>query len=154
MNSIGRFLDILVAFCAMFILPLVFFNYSENNRMRVVMMQKADAVLELTVNSGEIAEEVWNTLYRADGLKTYYYGEIEVERTEYFPENIRTEKGSTLYTDENCVTVRFSNDEILKLMDGQKKIPLRTGDRVTVKIYARGLFGYKARLLTERCRTV
>lgn len=144
MSSFGRFTDILVAFLGMFILPLVFLNYEEVNRLRYISEKKAEAFLEITANSGEISEEVLSDLNISDSPEKYgCIFELTVTRNEFFPDN-----------PSESITVSFSQREVLSLLSENPVIHLRAGDRVSVRVYAVGLFGRKTYLLTEIGKTV
>lgn len=144
MSSFGRFWDIFTAFMGMFILPLVFLNYEAVNRIRSSSLQRAEAFLEITANAGEISNENLNDLFAIEtsGKIDCKY-ELTVNRNEYFPDN-----------PEKTVPVNFSFAEILSLLNSRDAICLRAGDRVTVKVYAMGLFGQKTYLLSESGKTI
>ena len=171
MNPTGRFLDILIAFTGMFIIPLMFFGYSQKNAVRLNMTQKADAVLELTVNSGKISEDIINGLMPQEIRGSLIFSAITIERTEYMPKpqlkDDDTEKVFDGSTDRETVlnslseaetrepvSISISNDEILDLLRINHELPLCAGDRITITIYARNLFGKNTFILAKRSRGI
>lgn len=143
MNSFGRMFDIAIAVICMFIIPFLYFGKQEVASAKRNASQNADYFLECVQNSGCLSRAQYEKMCRSNiSANGYITCEIELERTEYLPE----ESGGTQ-------NVRYSSRELITLLDKESKLPLRAGDSVTVTVYYHSSGG-ELQTLVKQGRTV
>lgn len=141
MNALEKVVDLLVAVCVLFLIPLLYYGSGRRISQAMLVGQEGEHFLNTISTSGEITLPVW--LQFQDTIKQFGCDTFEMRRERYVFEPGQ-EEGSVerrIYTVEK--------DMLLKQLLEEGSSRLRKGDRVTLTLYVNEI----PMVYSERIRT-